>query len=89
MRVKFINFTRDIWDSDITLDDTGTLYYRTLNKTLELDDLYADIQNKYEVIYKDLNIEKNNNYYTIIVILLIFSLIFNTINILFLMYYLL
>ncbi len=89
MREKFISFTRDLWNKDVTLDDTGTLYYKTLNETLQLDGLYAEIQNKYEVIYKDLNIEKNNNYYTIIVILLIFSLIFNTINIIFLMYYIL
>ena len=89
MRTKFITFTRDIWNNDITLDDTGAMYYKTLNDTLQLDGLYAEIQNKYEVIYKDLNIEKNNNYYTIIVILLIFSLIFNTINIIFLMYYIL
>ena len=88
MKRKFIRFTKEIWDKDVTLDDTGSLYYKTLNKTLELDLLYEEIQNKYEVIYKDLNIEKNNNYYSIIVILLIFSLAFNTINIIFLMYYL-
>ena len=86
MRVNFIKFTKDIWNKEATLDDTGALYYKTLNKTLELDELYAEIQNKYEVIYKDLNIEKNNVYYSIIVILLIFSLVFNTVNILFLMY---
>jgi len=86
MKKKFIKFTKDIWDKDITLDDTGALYYKTLNKTLELESLYEEIQNKYEVIYKDLNIEKNNNYYSVIVILLIFSLAFNTINIIFLMY---
>ena len=88
MRENFAKFTRRLWDKEVTLDDTGALYYKTLNKTLELDELYAEIQNKYEVIYKDLNIEKNNNYYSIIVILLIFSLIFNTINIIFLMYWL-
>ena len=87
MRVKFIKFTKDIWNKEITLDDTGSLYYKTLNKTLELNELYEEIKNKYEVIYKDLNIEKNNNYYSIIVILLIFSLIFNTINIILLMYF--
>lgn len=86
MKQKFIKFTKDIWDKAVTLDDTGSLYYKTVNKTLELDILYEEIQNKYEVIYKDLNIEKNNNYYSIIVILLIFSLIFNTVNIIFLMY---
>lgn len=89
MKRKFIRFTKEIWNKDVTLDDTGALYYKTLNKTLELDILYREIQNKYEVIYKDLNIEKNNNYYSIIVILLIFSLAFNTINIIFLIYYLL
>ncbi len=87
LRNKFIDFTKLIWNKDVTLDDTGALYYRIINKTLDLEDLYNEIQNKYEVIYKDLNIEKNNVYYQIIVILLIFSLIFNTINILFLMYY--
>ena len=86
MRLKFIKFTKEIWNKEVTLDDTGALYYKTLNKTLQLDELYLEIQNKYEVIYKDLNIEKNNIYYSIIVILLIFSLIFNTVNIMFLMY---
>ena len=89
MRVKFIKFTKDIWNKEITSDDAGSLYYRTLNTTLGLEELYEEIKNKYEVIYKELNIEKNNNYYSIIVILLMFSLIFNTINILFLMYFLL
>ena len=88
MREKFIKFTTDIWNKEITLDDTGAQYCRVLNKTLELEELYAEIKNKYEVIYKELNIEKNNNYYSIIVILLIFSLMFNTINILFLLYFL-
>lgn len=86
MRANFINFTREFWEKEITIDDTGTLFYKTVEKTLELEELYEEIRSKYEIIYKDLNIEKNNVYYSIIVILLIFSLIFNTINILFLMY---
>ena len=86
MRSKFIKFTKLIWEKEITLDDTGSLYYKTLKRTLELEDLYDEIRTKYEIIYKDLNIEKNNSYYSIIMILLIFSLIFNTVNILFLMY---
>lgn len=82
----FIKFTKQVWNSDVTLDDSGALYYKTLNKALDLNSLYAEIQNKYEVIYKDLNIEKNNVYYSLMVILLIFSLAFNTINIIILMY---
>jgi len=86
MRTKFINFTKQIWDKEMTIDDTGSLYYKTLNKTLELEELYEEIKTKYEVIYKDLNIEKNNIYYSIIVMLLMLSLIFNTINIFVLIY---
>ena len=82
----FIRFTKQLWNKDVTLDDSGSLYYKTLNKTLELEELYEEIQNKYEVIYKDLNIEKNNFYYSVMVILLIVSLMFNTVNIIFLLY---
>ena len=82
----FIRFTKQLWNKDVTLDDSGSLYYKTLNKTLELEELYNEIQNKYEVIYKDLNIEKNNFYYSVMVLLLIVSLMFNTVNIIFLLY---
>lgn len=86
VRSKFIKFTKAIWEKEITSDDTGSLYYKTLKSTLEIDELYNDIENKYEILYKDLNIDKSNIYSSLIIILLIFSLIFNTINILFLMY---
>ena len=87
MRARFIEFSKVLWNKEITVDDEGSLFFKTLNRVLEVEDAYADINNKYEVIYKDLNIEKSNIYYQIIVILLIFSLIFNTVNILFLMYF--
>lgn len=86
MRLKFITFTKQLWEKEITADDTGSLFYKTIKETLELEDLYNEIRTKYEIVYRDLNIEKNNSYYSIIIILLIFSLIFNTVNILFLMY---
>ena len=88
MRNKFLEFSKVLWNKEITVEDEGALFYNTLNRVLEVDICYEDINNKYEVIYKELNIEKNNIYYQIVVILLIFSLLFNTINILFLMYYL-
>jgi len=87
LRKSFIKFTNILWNKDITIDDNGSLYFKTLNRSLGIEEAYNDIKNKYEIIYKDLNIEKNNNYYSIIVILLIFSLIFNTINIIFLMFF--
>lgn len=86
LRGKFINFTKIFWEQEITVVDNGGIYYRALKKVLEVEQLYDEVKRKYEVIYKDLNIEKTNIYYSIIMILLVFSLIFNTINILCLMY---
>ena len=88
LKDNFIRFTKEVWESEISADDTGIKFYKTIHKTLELEEQYEEISKKYEIVYKDLNIEKNNIYYSIIVILLIFSLMFNTINIIFLMYFL-
>lgn len=86
LKNDFTKFTKEIWENEISADDTGLKFYKTIHKTLELEEQYEEVKKKYEIVYKELNIEKNNNYYSIIVILLIFSLIFNTINIIFLMY---
>ncbi len=81
IRHEFINFAKNLWVKDVTTDDTGSLYYRVLKNTFELDDLFEEIRKKYEIIYKDLKIEKNNRDNTIIVMLLILSLILNTFSI--------
>lgn len=86
-REEFIKFTKQIWQKEITLSDNGSLYYSSIKDVLELDDLYSEIEKKYEIIYKDLNIEKNNKYYKVLIALLIFSLCLNLINVLLLMYY--
>jgi len=86
MRKEFIQFTQDIWEKEITLNDSGAQYYKELKCVLELEELYDEIKTKYEIIYKELNIEKNNVYYTILIMLLIFSMSLNIINIIMLLY---
>lgn len=81
IRKEFISFAKSLWVKDVTTDDTGSLYYRVLKNTFELEDLFEEIREKYEIIYKDLKIEKNNRDNTIIVMLLILSLILNTFSI--------
>ena len=81
IRKKFIEFTKTLWAKEITTDDTGSLYYKILGTTFELDEQFEQIRKKYEIIYKDLDIEKNNRNYTLMVMLLIVSLILNTFTI--------
>ena len=51
-----------------------------MQEVFELENLYMETKNKYDVLYKDLNIEKNKNSTFIIAIILITSLIFNVLN---------
>ena len=81
IRRRFIEFTKTMWAKEITTDDTGSLYYKILGSTFELDEQFEQIRKKYEIIYKDLDIEKNNRNYSIMVMLLIVSLILNTFTI--------
>lgn len=79
-RKKFIEFTKKIWIQEITEDEAGTIINHRLNEVLELDSLYLLTKNKYDVLYKDLNIEKNSKSTIIIAFILLASLIFNIMN---------
>ena len=79
-RSELLEFTRTIWLQEITEDDEGSAMYKKWKQTLELDDLYADIKNKYDIVYKDLNIEKSRKVNYWIIAILLGSLTFNIIN---------
>ena len=79
-RKKFINFTKTIWIQEVTEDEIGTLFCNKVKQSFELDKIYYDIKNKYDTLYKELNIEKNRTTTIIISIVLVLSLIFNILN---------
>ena len=79
-RKKFIDFTKNLWIQEITLDDIGTLYYHNLRKVLELDNLYLETKNKYDVLYKEMNIEQNTIANRTIIIILRISAILSILN---------
>ena len=73
-------FTKKIWYTEITNSVTGTMYYNKWKEVFELNNIYNQIKNKYEIIYKKLNIENTAKTNRIISIALIISLILNIIN---------
>ncbi len=79
-RKKFIDFTKNLWIQEITEDETGTMLNHKMQETFELEKLYEEVKNKYDVLYKELNIEKNKKATIIIAIILVASLIFNILN---------
>ncbi len=83
-RKQFIEFTQKLWVNEITSEDTGSLYYQKLKEILELNTIYFETKNKYDILYKEMNIEKSARNNVAITIILIITLIINAINILFL-----
>ena len=83
-RKEFIKFTENLWINEVTLEDTGSLYYQYLKDVLELNTIYFDTKNKYDILYKEMNIEKSAKNNIVIIILLIVTLIINAISIMFL-----
>lgn len=79
-RKKFIEFSNNLWIQEITNDDIGSNIYKKYKNISETEKIYASIKNKYDIAYKELNIEKENKTNKIILGALILSLILNIIN---------
>ena len=79
-RKKFIEFTKILWIQDITDDEIGTKINLKLLKVFEIDRLYYEIKTKYDILYKELNIEKNSKAIIAVAVILVASLIFNILN---------
>lgn len=81
VRKKFVYFTKNLKIQEITTEDMGSDIYNTIKKTLEIEGIYADVKNKYDVLYKESKIERNEKVYTRIIGILAITLLFNLVNI--------
>ena len=79
-RKKFVDFTKNLWIQEITEDEAGTLLNHKYCKVFELEELYNEIKNKYDIMYKELKIEKNTKWMILSLIILVISLALNIIS---------
>lgn len=84
-RKKFVEFTKNLWIQEITEDETGSLLNDKLQEVFELDKLYSEVKNKYDILYKELNIEKEKKTSIVIAVALMISLVLNVLNFMVLM----
>lgn len=80
IRKMFIKFTQSLWIHEVTLDEVGSEIYSNWKEVLELDSIYFEVKNKYDVLYKEMNIEKTAKTNKIIAIILVTSLFINIVN---------
>lgn len=79
-RKKFVEFTKNLWIQEITEDETGTLLNDKMQEVFELDKLYNQVKYKYDILYKELNFEKQRKAMMVIVLILGISLLLNILN---------
>lgn len=80
VRKKFVKFTKNIWINESTNEEFGSNYDKELKQVLEIQHLYNQVKDKYDVLYKEFKIDKNIKINKVILIALIISLIMNIIN---------
>ena len=78
---EFIKFAQTTWIEEITNDNLGSLLQNEWTKTLKMDAILKQVKNKYDLLYKNLNIEKTASTNKIIVAILAILLIMNIISI--------
>lgn len=76
-RKEFIKFTQSLWINEVTSEDTGSVFFQYLKDVLELNEIYFDTKNKYDILYKELNIEKNTKINKMVLALLVLAVIIN------------
>ena len=54
--------------------------YQNIRKALEVEEQYGKIKNKYDILYRELKIEKTERMSIFIAIVLVITLIFNILN---------
>jgi len=80
IRTKFIRFTKELWVQEITNNDIGTCIYKKAREVSEIEKIYKNIKNQFDIAYKELNIEKESRINKVILFVLIISLFLNIIN---------
>ena len=79
-REAFIKFTKNLWIQEVTNDDVGTNIYKKARHVSEIEKIYNNIKNKFDIAYKELNIEKVSKVNKVILVILGVSLLLNIVN---------
>ena len=80
VRKEFVEFTKGLWIQEITSEDIGTLLYQNMRKTLEIETIYSQVKNKYDILYREMKVERNEKLAVFVAVILSVTLIVNVIN---------
>lgn len=71
IKKKFLKFTQNIWVQEVTNEEVGDVLCNNWEKTLGGKKAFLELKNKYDILYKDFNIEKTRKTIRIIAVLML------------------
>ena len=80
VRSIFLDFTKKLWIQDVTDDEFGKKLSQSWNKYLNLEETFLKLKNKYDILYKEYNVEqvsKKNGKFAIAIVALIVICVIN------------
>lgn len=79
-RQNFVSFTQEIWIQEITNDELGSNMEKKWKDVLELNKHYEEVKSKYDIVYKDSNVNRTTKTNIIVSIVLLILLLLNLIH---------
>ena len=79
-RNEFVNFVQEIYSKKITENLSGNKIANDWEQKLGLDKLYISVENKFDLLYRNIKLDSHNTMFRIIIILLVVLIIIGTIN---------
>ena len=80
LKEKFIGYTQKIWIEEVTNEELGSELDRRWRTVLGNNAIYAQVKQKYDILYKNINIEKTTRSNRWIAIILAVLVLINIIN---------
>ena len=79
-RNEFVKFVQEIYSKKITENLSGNKLANDYEQKLGLDKLYISVENKFDLLYRNIKLDNHNTMFRIIIILLVVLIIIGTIN---------
>ena len=79
-RKKIIRELLNRTDQEFTDEEVGSWINLEISKKLEINKLYFDVKNQFDVLYKNMKVERNSKITLVLMAILVVTLIFNVLN---------
>lgn len=83
IKSRFITFAKADWIYEITNNLTGTVLDKYYRKELNLDETFIRLKSKYDLLYKDYEVNKTNKHNNWLIVIIGFIIIIGIIKLLF------